>query len=470
MAEPLQRCAAPPRLLVVDDEQGILDVLVAILSGPGYVVESSRGGADALARAGSGRFDLLILDLVMPEVDGIAVLRAARSADPDVPVVMLSGLATVEKAVEAMKVGAEEFLLKPAQPEALLLIVRRLLEYHRLRQENVALRERLNALGGNEEMVGKSKPMRDVLTLAARVAPLAATVLVEGESGTGKELLARSLHAGSPGSGGPFVGINCAVIPVTLLESELFGYERGAFTGAERRKIGYFEAARGGTLFLDEIGEMPLELQVKLLRVLQEKRFQRLGGTAEIPCEARVIASTNRDLEQEVAAGRFRKDLFYRINVVTIRLPALRDRPDDIPDLAYHFLRRFARELDRNVNGINPAVMEAFLRARWDGNIRELQNVVERAVAVTDAEEIRLRDLPASFGGAPTPGCVDADPSITPFAQAKVQFEQGYLRALLRAADGNVSRAARLAGMARTKLHEKLRKHGMRDTGPSQGT
>ena len=318
------------RVLVVDDEESILAVLSRFLAPPSFFVDATTSGAAAIAWVAKKQYDILILDLKMPEMDGLTVLREIKKTNTDLSVIIMTAFGTVRTAVEAMKLGADEYLLKPLQLEALLLIIRKLMEFRRLRQENTRLREELATTGDRGSIIAKSKAMIDILQLVHKVAPLPSTVLVQGESGTGKELIARSIHANSNRSAHRFVALNCAVIPINLLESELFGHERGSFTGADTRKIGYFEAANGGTIFLDEISEMALELQVKLLRVLQERRFQRVGGTDEIGTDVRVIASTNRDLKEEVRAGRFRSDLFYRINVIAIRVPPLRERAEDI--------------------------------------------------------------------------------------------------------------------------------------------
>jgi two-component system response regulator HydG len=465
MPEQSPRC----QILVVDDEAAMLEVLAEFLEGPSYQVTTASSGRSAISMVEHQPFDIVLLDLMMPEIDGISVLREIKKLDRTISVVILSGFGTVEMAVEAMKLGADEFLLKPVQFDALELTLRKIIDYRRLKTENADLRREVEFLGGSRTIVARSKRMADVMHLVAKIAPLTSTALIQGESGTGKELLARSIHAGSPRAGRRFVGINCAVIPINLLESELFGYEKGAFTGAESRKSGYFEAAEGGTIFFDEISEMPLELQAKLLRVLQEKSYQRLGGTTDITTDVRIIASTNRNLEEEVRLGRFRKDLYYRINVITVRVPPLRERPEDIPLLAHHFLRLYAQRFQKNVKGFSPDVLGLLLSNQWDGNIRELENVVEGAVAVSEGEEIQVHDLPRMMHAqapAPGPGPL-AEAHMKPFPSAKEDFERAYLQALLEKAGGNISQAARLSSISRTKLHEKLKKHGIRGHGPA---
>jgi DNA-binding NtrC family response regulator len=451
----------PCRVLIVDDEESILLVLRKFLTRPGFVVDATGSGATALTWATARQYDILILDLMMPMMDGLTVLREIKRIDEDISVIIMTAFGTVRTAVEAMKLGADEYLLKPLQLEALQLLIGKLVGYRQLREENIALREMLSLSEGRGSIVARSKCMLDILHLVDKVAPLPSTVLIQGESGTGKELIARSLHEGSPRASRRFVALNCAVIPVNLLESELFGHERGAFTGADSRKIGYFEAAEGGTIFLDEISEMPAELQVKLLRVLQERSFQRVGGTDEIATDVRIIASTNRRLEEEVRAGRFRKDLFYRINVIVIPVPPLRERTEDIMLLAHHFLRKYAAKFRKEVTAISPRVMEIFLRSAWDGNVRELENVMERAVAVTETAEIRPSDLPEPMRGPRATDAIDPPDAITPFAAAKDEFEKAYLVTLLRLAEGNIARAARMASIPRPNLYEKLKKHGI---------
>ncbi len=460
------RSERPCRVLIVDDEESILLVLTKFLSKPTFVVDATRSGTTALAWASKKHYDILILDLKMPEMDGLTVLREIKRIDDDVSVIIMTAFGTVKTAVEAMKLGADEYLLKPLQLEALQLLIGKLMSYRSLRQENLALRERLSSSGDQGSIIARSKCMLDILHLVDKVAPLPSTVLVQGESGTGKELIARSLHAGSPRAANRFVALNCAVIPLNLLESELFGHERGAFTGADSRKIGYFEAAQGGTIFLDEISEMSTELQVKLLRVLQERCFQRVGGTDEIAADVRIIASTNRNLEEEVRAGRFRKDLFYRINVIVIPVPPMRERTEDIMLLAHHFLRKYAEKFRKEVAGISPRVIELFLRFPWEGNVRELENVMERAVAVAESVEIGLNDLPEPMRTLRSPAVAPLPDAMTPFAVAKEEFEKGYLIELLRLSDGNIARAARMASIPRPNLYEKLKKHGLGKTAP----
>ena len=449
----------------MDDEETVLSLLQDCLLRLGVSAECVSRGTRAIELIEDRHFDLMFLDLRMPEMDGLDVLRAVRRIDESLSVIIMTGDVTVDSAVQAMKLGAEDYLLKPLDAEILRLAMIRTTNHRRLRMEHRLLQESVGSLGRGR-IVARSKAMADVMALAAKIAPLPSTVLVQGESGSGKELLARGLHESSPRAERPFVAVNCAVIPLTLLESELFGHERGAFTGAESRRIGYFEAAGEGTIFLDEISETSLDLQVKLLRVLQERVFRRVGGSAEIPTRARIIVSTNRNLEEEVRKGRFRQDLYYRLAVIMIRLPPLRERRQDVSFLAQQFLVRFAKEFGKPVRTISPAAMEVLLRRPWPGNVRELENSIERAVALAEGKELGPEDLaplePDLLDG-PTPPTVR--PSAQRYAEARDTFDRSYLRSLLSAADGNMTEASRISGIARQNLYKKMKKLGIgRDT------
>ncbi len=448
-----------PRILVVDDEESTLYLLQKYLSGLGYQVEITPSGLEAIELVRNTAFDLLLLDLKMPRMDGLETLRRLRQEDGSVSVLIMTAFGTVKDAVEAMKHGAEDFLIKPLQLEALALVLRRALDYRALQAECASLRDQVGRGAEDGSLVTRSRRMAGILDMIRKVAPLRSTVLLQGESGTGKELLARMIHRCSLRAGRRFVALNCGVIPIHLLESELFGHEKGAFTGADSRKAGYFEVADGGTIFLDEIGEMGMDLQVKLLRVIQERRFQRIGGTDEVGTDVRIIASTNRDLSEEVACNRFRRDLYYRLNVIGITVPPLRERVEDIAPLSFHFLRKYSAEFEKPVRGIDPAVMQLFLRHRWDGNVRELENAIECAVAVAEGPEITPQDLPADFRvekDLPVPG-VD----LKPYSAAKEDFEVEYLKRVLSRAGGNVSLAARLSSIPRQHLYEKIHRYGL---------
>jgi DNA-binding NtrC family response regulator len=444
-------------ILVVDDDDTILKVISRFLKGLGYQVETTASGVRAVEKIAEKEYDLVILDLKLPDKNGLEVLKEVKEADSGISVLMMTGYGKVETAVEAMKLGADDYLLKPFKSlEVFGMAVRKIKEYRDLKAECRYLREQLNVI---DNIVGKSKAMSDIFQLLKKVSPLSSTVLIEGESGTGKELIARAIHQNGLRSQQRFVAINCGAIPLNLLESELFGYERGAFTGAVQEKRGLFEAANRGTIFLDEISEMDQSLQVKLLRVIQEKRFQRIGGTEEIATDVRIVTSTNRNLSQEVVEGRFRKDLFYRINVIKIQIPPLRERLEDIPLLSHFFLTKYSKEFNKAITGISPRVMSVFLHYRWDGNVRELENVVEHAVAMGESEEISLADLPEYLVNA-TSG-IEAGAAIKPFDEAKRHFERQYVERALEKCHGNIAEAARLTSIPRQNIYEKIKKYGI---------
>ena len=445
------------RILVVDDEEALRTVLAKCLKTKDRVLLTARDGIEAVELVEHSQVDLVFLDVNMPGPNGIETLKRIKKLDREVSVVMMSGYGTIENAIEAMKNGADEFLLKPISPDAAKALASRI-------ELQKGPRRSLKAApagdrGTGREIITQDPVMRRTTDLIEKIAPLPSTVLIEGESGTGKELIAKEIHRSSQRANKRFVAFNCAVIPEQLLESELFGHEQGAFTGATSRKLGYFEAAQGGTIFLDEIGEMSVDLQAKLLRVLQERTFRRVGGVQEIATDVRVIAATNRDLEREAAGGRFRKDLYYRINVVKIEVPPLRERTQDIPLLAQHFVNKYASEFGKEVTGVDLQVLERFLHYRWDGNVRELQNVIERAVAVTNTREIGVVDLPDQFVAEDFP--LRSNSEFKPYQAAKSDFELEYLTLAMEQADGNIALASRLAGISRQNLYEKLARHGI---------
>jgi len=380
-------------ILIVDDEKNYLLVLEALLVDAGYEVITCDNAREALEVTTSHDLDLVITDMRMPGVDGMEFLAQLRGLQPEIPVIMMTAYATVEKAVEAMRRGAFDYVTKPFKNEELILTIRKALEMHRLKQENRLLSQELQERFKFGNIVGKSKLMRQVYEIIEKVAQTRASVLITGESGTGKELIARAIHFNSPRSDKPFVSVNCSALPETLLESELFGHERGAFTGAVTRRKGRFELAHSGTLFLDEVGDMSPALQVKLLRVLQEMSFERVGGTATLQVDARLVTASNRDLKREVELGRFREDLYYRLKVVHINVPPLRERRDDIPLLVHHFLRKVAKANGLPVKKVSPEALKYLYQYDWLGNVRELENVIERAVILCDGDEIRPEDL-----------------------------------------------------------------------------
>jgi DNA-binding NtrC family response regulator len=453
-----------PDILIIEDETKMRRLLDLSLSEEGYIVQTASDAEAGLKLLRQTRFDLVITDLKLPGMDGLEFLQAVKRTDGQVPVVLMTAFGTVETAVQAMKFGASDYVLKPFALEEMKLIIKKELDVRRLRDENRDLREALGRRYEFKNIVARSARMQEVLAIVERVAPTNSTVLLGGETGAGKDMIARAIHQHSRRASGPFVKINCAAIPENLLESELFGYEKGAFTGAVSSKPGKFELADKGSIFLDEIGDVPPAIQVKLLRVLQEREFERLGGTKTLKVDVRLVAATNRDLRVALEQGTFREDLYYRLNVVPINMPPLREHKEDIPDLVKAFLERFGEGAGKNVSRITPAAMKMLMDFHWPGNVRELENIIERAVAlssgdVIDAEDIRL-DLspslprvPGAESGAPFP-----PPGVT-----LEQFEDEIIRESLRRAAGNKSQAARLLGLSRNALRYRLSKMGVPD-------
>jgi two-component system NtrC family response regulator len=451
-------------ILVVDDEINYLTVMEALLGEQGYEVLTVPGGQEAMKIAASADLDLVLTDMRMPKMNGIELLGELKRLYPDLPVIMMTAYGTVEKAVAAMKIGAFDYILKPFKNEELLVTIARALEHHRLIQQNRMLLQDLDKKYGAPNIVGESKAMREILALVKRVATSRATVLVSGESGTGKELVARAIHQQSPRAGKTFVSVNCAALTETLLESELFGHERGAFTHAVAMRKGRFELADGGTLFLDEVAEMSPALQVKLLRVLQEMEFERVGGNKTIKVDVRLVAATNRELKAEVDEGRFREDLYYRLNVVHLHITPLRDRQEDIALLATHFLRKYAQENARGDIHLSPEAMKLLLHYAWPGNVRELENVMERAVILCGANLIGINDLPRELAGEPwgESSRLDIDrfiPMQTPLPEALEQIEEQMIRRALQRSGQVQVRAAELLGITKSLLQYKLKKY-----------
>ena len=436
-----------PQVLVVEDDAGQARALADFLKARGFRVTVAATVAEACRARG---MDLALVDLRLPDGDGLAVLQCLKRRDPDLPVVLMTAYASIESAVEAMKKGAYDYLTKPLDLTRLWITVQRALEHRALHRELRELREELQRTQDLPEIVARSPAMQEVLSLVKRVAPAETTVLITGESGTGKELVARTLHRLS-GRKGRFVAVSVASLPDTLVEAELFGYERGAFTGADRARPGRFEAAQDGTLFLDEIGELSPGIQVKLLRVLQERTVERLGSNEPIPLRVRLVAATNQDLEALVRQGRFREDLYYRLNVVHIHLPPLRERREDIVPLAEHFLERFRRELHKPVEGFTREALYALLEYDWPGNVRELQNVIERAVVLTRHTLITPEDLALPTG----PPARHRVPTLE-------EVEREHIRRVLSLTGGNLSEAARLLGIHRNTLRQKIRAWGLK--------
>lgn len=453
------------RILVVDDKENMLKLFEKFL-GPHYDVTTASDGREALLLISTQPFDVVVSDIRMPGADGFEVLAAVKQIAPDTEVILMTAFASVQKAVEAIKVGAYDYIQKPFEPDDVSMSVARALERKHLREQAIHLRRQLQALIGFQGLVGKSPAIQAVYTQIEQVSALDITVLITGESGTGKELVARAIHAKSARKNNLFIPVNCGALPADLVESELFGHIKGAFTGATASKRGLFEEAHQGTLFLDEIGDLPLPAQVKLTRVLQEREVRRVGDTRSTKIDVRVIAATLQDLKSEVQGGRFREDLYYRLNVFPIRLPPLRERQEDIPVLAAHFLEKYAHFYKRNISGMEPDALMALTRYPWPGNVRELANTVERAVAVCGGEQISLQHLPDDIRAAPA-GVIPTEVLVKlPYRDAvdlsRDRTSVEYLTALMREFRGNVTRAAERAGMERESLHRLLKRYGTR--------
>lgn len=455
-------------ILAVDDEKNYLLVLSALLSEEGYDVLTCQDPKSAVAVIEEESPSLLITDMKMPGMSGMDLLKLAKSKRPDMPVIVMTAFGTVETAVEAMRLGAYHYILKPFQNEELKLLVSRALEMSGLVAEKKRLSEELSSKLGFQGLIFESDAMKKVAELIAKVAPTKTTVLIEGESGTGKEVVARTIHAKSALADKPFIAVNCGALTETLLESELFGHEKGAFTGATSQKKGRFELADGGTLFLDEIAATSPALQIRLLRVLQEQTFERVGGTKTIKVDVRVIAASNRNLKTLIDGGDFREDLYYRLNVFTLRLPPLRERSDDILPLASHYLKLYARETGKHIDGISGAAMRQLTQYGWPGNIRELKNAMERAVVISAGNELSPGDLPMELletgGQKPVYGIGTTVTNLDfsrPLPEMMEEMEKGIIKEALQRSQGIQARAARLLGVSPTNLQYKLGKYGL---------
>jgi DNA-binding NtrC family response regulator len=448
----------PTRILIVEDEGKLRRVITLHLESAGFEVEGSPDAEQALARAGS--VDLILTDLKLPGMDGLAFLREVHSRNPQVAVILMTAHGSVEAAVEAMKEGAADFLQKPFSLDHLTTVINKVVGVQSLRAENQRLREELDQRYQFNSLIGHSAAMREIFHTITRVAPTRATVLLAGESGVGKDMIARAIHQHSPRKNAPFVKINCTALPENLMESELFGFDKGAFTGANTSKPGKFEQADKGTVFLDEIGDVPTNIQVKLLRVLQEREFERLGSNVVRHVDVRVVAATNVDLRAALEQGRFREDLYYRLNVVPINVPPLRERKEDIPFLVMHFVRKLAEDLGSSVTQVSPSAMDRLVEYNWPGNVRELENTIERSMvlasgATLEAADIRIENIrqPQAVAHAHEP--------LLPEGITLEQWEQSMIREALRRANGNKSQAARLLGLTRNALRYRLSQMGM---------
>jgi len=438
-------------ILIVDDERVMRDSLSEWLREDGYEVVAVEDGAQALEKVRNERWDVLLVDLKMPGMDGIEVLDKVKKTNKEIPVIIMTAYATVDSAVEAMKKGAYDYIVKPFNPEEIGLAIRKIIAYQDLLKENIYLRQELEKKYEFRDIIGKSHKMQEVLALVKTVARSNSTILIEGESGTGKELVARAIHNSSLRSDGPFVAVSCAALPETLLESELFGHEKGAFTGAVSTKKGRFELANKGTLLLDEIGDISPKTQVDMLRVLEEKEFRRVGGTEVIKTDVRIISATNKDLKGLVEEGRFREDLYYRINVVSIQLPPLRDRKEDVPLLVQHFLRKYCIENKKEIDGLSEEAFRFLIKYDWPGNVRELENAIERAVVITKGRIVLLEDLP---------GPIRAEGEFKPATNMQLrEVEKEHILHALELNNWNITRTAKILGIDRNTLSSKIRRY-----------
>jgi DNA-binding NtrC family response regulator len=449
------------RILVVDDEEIVRESLSGWLAQDGYHVETAEDGPSAIERLKKQPWSVLLVDMKMPGMDGLQVLEQARQIQPDAVAVIMTAFATVDTAVSAMKLGAYDYLVKPFDPDELSLMMQKIVAQQALVRENALLRKALRRDYRFRDLVSKSPGMRHVFDLARTAARSSTTILILGESGTGKDLMARAIHAESPRADGPFVAVSCAALTETLLESELFGHERGSFTGAVARHRGKFEAAHRGTLFLDEIGDISAKLQLDLLRVLEERKVTRIGGVDTIDVDVRVVAATNRDLQKAVAAGTFREDLYYRLNVISLMLPPLRERREDIPLLVDNLLERLAAEGHRRVEGLSREAMSVLMAHEWPGNVRELRNVLERAVVVAPGALIQPADLGlcARAGGA--------GPGVDPANATLEAVEKRHIAAVLDQTQFNITQAARILDIDRVTLYNKIKKFHLREREPA---
>ena len=451
-------------ILIVDDEKNYLTILSAILEDEGFEVLTAPGGSEALEVHKSSDLDLILTDMKMPKMDGIELLENIKENDPDLPVIMMTAHGTVDKAVEAMQKGAYTYVLKPFDNERLIIYVKKATSMYQVVKENRRLRDAVESQYRFGNIIGKSKKMQDVFDTIQKVAPSSATVLIEGESGTGKELVARSIHFNSPRREKPFVAVNCSALAENLLESELFGHERGAFTGAVATKKGRFELADGGTLFLDEIGELSPNLQVKLLRVLQEKVFERVGGVRTISVDIRILAATNKDLQQEMQDGRFREDLYYRLNVVHLVLPPLKTRQEDIRLLVNHFIKKYAseRRSAAPVTGVDQEVDRLFFDYSWPGNIRELENVIERVMILCPGEIMRVSDLPKGFkDNVYNTLHLEGIPADAKLYDTLATIEKALIERALKMSNNVQSHAAAMLGIGKSGLNQKIKKYNL---------
>jgi len=437
------------KILIVDDELIMRESLAGWLERDGYVVETAPSGEDALEQLKVTRFDILLVDIKMEGISGLDVLRYMKENDPDVAVVMITAYGSIPTAIEAMKNGAYDYMLKPFDPNELGVLIEKIIRYQNQAREMQFLRQEVKERTRFESMIGQSKPMHQIFDLICDVAPMESTVLITGQTGTGKGLAAKAIHTNSPRCNGPFVTVNCGAIPEHLMESELFGHQKGAFTDAKETKKGRLELAHGGTLFLDEIGEIGMRMQIDLLRVLEDRVFYRVGGTQPMEADFRVIAATNRNLEKAIKEGKFREDLFYRLNVFSITMPSLSQRKEDIPLLAQHFLHRFVQETNKTIDKISREAMDELMLYDWPGNVRELENAIERAVVVGKERQMLAEDLPILCYG----------PFHAPKNNSLKEVEKNHIRQILMENGWNIARSAKILEVDRSTLYSKIKKY-----------
>ena len=439
------------RVLVVDDEPMVCLALTNWLEEENYFAQAVEDGPQAVKAVREENWDIVLLDLRMPGMDGMEVLKQVKEIAPQTVVIMMTAYASIPGAVQAMQEGAYDYIVKPLDVDQLTLMLKRIVEHQQLITENILLRKRLTEQYEYEDIIGRSEAMQEVFSMIKAVTDTNATVLITGETGTGKELVARAIHSNSSQRYGPFVATSCGALPETLLESELFGYEKGAFTGADRTKKGRFELADGGTLFLDEVGDISMKTQIRLLRVLQEKSFSRLGGTEQIKVDVRLVSATNRDLVAAIEEGSFRSDLYYRLNVVSIQLPPLRERIDDVPLLAAHFINKYNVEFNKKFDRVDRKAMDFMMDYHWPGNVRELENVIERAIVIDQGPQMKVKHLP--FCNIESP--------LTEESRSLQEVERIHIEKMLQRNDWNIAKTARLLNIDRSTLHKKIKKFGL---------
>ncbi len=453
------------RILLIDDEESFRHMLSVILKKRGYDVETANNGIDGLKKVDTGSYDTVLCDIRMPEMDGLEFLKGAQKAGCEATIIMMSAYGTLDTAIEAMKLGAYDYISKPFKPDEIILTLKKAEERERLRRENLFLKKEVQKEYSFENIISKNERMRQIFDTIRKVAKYKSTILITGDSGTGKELVAKAIHFNSDRSNNPFVPVNCGAIPENLLESELFGHTKGSFTNAIRTKKGLFEEADGGTMFLDEIGELPFQLQVKLLRVLQDGEIRRVGDSRPIQIDVRIIAATIKDLDKEVRENKFRDDLFYRLNVLPIKIPLLRDRKEDIPLLVDHFIHKYSRELNHPIEGINTEALNCLLNHSWNGNVRELENVIERAIVLTDSNRITVENLPLEIQSPREESRVSLLNDELSIKKASRYLEKDLIKKALQKTNGNHTHAAKLLEISHRALLYKIKEYGVKGKG-----